>query len=116
LRFVWNQYFSEFWIAKDFILNGLRSKDIIRKGLAASQQIPYGNDSQKSKCNSRFPAGMTARKASATADADAEPFAFGVRMTAKKKQQRRQERLPAEDAEVSLRVRRRRGGFLLVCF
>ncbi len=35
------------------------------------QQIPFGNDKQKSKnknkCNSRFPAGMTTRKAKARA-------------------------------------------------
>jgi hypothetical protein len=31
------------------------------------QQIPCGNDSKKSKGNSRFPAGMTARKAKAGA-------------------------------------------------
>jgi hypothetical protein len=32
------------------------------------QQIPCGNDRKKSKCKSRFPAGMTERKASAKAD------------------------------------------------
>jgi hypothetical protein len=40
------------------------------------QQIPFGNDSQKSKCkcnsDSRFPSGMTARKASASATATAD--------------------------------------------
>jgi hypothetical protein len=39
---------------------------------AIAQQIPCGNDRKKSKCNgrSRFPAGMTERKTSATAEAD----------------------------------------------
>jgi hypothetical protein len=31
-------------------------------------QIPCGNDNKKSKGNSGFPAGMTTRKAKATAD------------------------------------------------
>jgi hypothetical protein len=34
------------------------------------KQIPFRNDSKKSKGNSRFPSGMTARKAKATAAAD----------------------------------------------
>jgi hypothetical protein len=45
--------FSGFWIAKDFILNGLRPKDIILKGLAANQPIPTGNDSKKNNCNGK---------------------------------------------------------------
>ncbi len=35
------------------------------------KQIPFGNDNKKSKCNSRFPSGMTTRKASATTKASA---------------------------------------------
>jgi hypothetical protein len=36
------------------------------------KQIPFGNDSKKSKfkCRSGFPSGMTARKANANANAD----------------------------------------------
>jgi hypothetical protein len=32
------------------------------------QQIPCGDDNEKGNSNSRFPAGMTTRKARATAD------------------------------------------------
>jgi len=35
------------------------------------QQIPFRNDRKKGKCNSRFPSGMTERKASAKASAAA---------------------------------------------
>jgi hypothetical protein len=41
-----------------------------RKARQLQQQIPCGNDRKKGKgnCNSSFPAGMTGRKAKATAD------------------------------------------------
>jgi hypothetical protein len=37
-----------------------------QRQMQRQQQIPCGNDSKKSNGNSRFPAGMTARKAKAT--------------------------------------------------
>jgi hypothetical protein len=37
---------------------------------AVKQQIPFGNDSKKSNGKSRFPSGMTARTARATAQGE----------------------------------------------
>ena len=52
-------------LAFDFAQARMTSKNRQRQG---QKQIPFGNDKQKGKYNSRFPSGMTNKEARATAD------------------------------------------------